>query len=64
MKGSTAFILVSEDEILRGKNEWILNTPENLQEAIMRGMLYRSLYSYSNSPNPSEPAPFIMATSG
>ena len=59
MKGSTAFIQVSEDEILRGKNEWILNTPENLQESIMRGMPYRSLYSYSSFPNPSEPAPFI-----
>lgn len=59
MKGSTAFIRVSEDEILSGKNEWILNTPENLQNAIMRGMPYRSLYSYSSSLNPSEPAPFI-----
>ena len=60
MKGSTAFILVSEDEILRGKNEWILNTPENLQEAVMRGMTYRSIYSYSSHPNPNEPAPFMF----
>ena len=60
MKGSTAFILVSEDEILRGKNEWILNTPENLKEAIMRGMPYRSIYSYSTTPDPNLPAPFIF----
>ena len=59
MKDSSAFIQVAEDEVLRGKEEWILTTPENLQEAIMRGMHYRSIYSYSSSPSPSKPAPFI-----
>lgn len=45
MKGSTAFILVSDDEVLRGKCKWILNKPKNLEVAIMHWTLYRFKFS-------------------
>ncbi|WP_165076014.1 MULTISPECIES: DUF927 domain-containing protein [unclassified Desulfovibrio] len=60
MKNRTAFIQVAEDEVLRGKHDWIINTPANLEDSIIQGMPYRSIYAYSNPPNPNEPAPFIF----
>lgn len=59
MKGNTGFVLVSENEVGRGKHEWILNTPAAMEEAAIMGMPYRSIYSFSSIPNPNEPAPFI-----
>ena len=60
MKNHTRFIMVSEDEVLQGRHDWKLDTVDDMQEAIIMGMPYRSLYIYSSPPNPNEPAPFIF----
>lgn len=59
MKSNTAFMRVSEDEILRGKKDWKLNTEAGMEEAIREGMPYRSLYTYSSPQKSDEPARFI-----
>lgn len=60
MKNHTRFIIVSEDEVLQRRHGWKLDTVEEMQETIIMGMPYRSLYTYSTPPNPNEPAPFIF----
>lgn len=59
MKMDTAYIQVSEDEVLRGHHDWILNTKADMEEARMRGMPYRSIYAYSSPRNHDKDAPFM-----